>query len=208
MRWRGFFGCVSSKVLCWGLSARGLAQSEGAGLVGEGVDPAVDAVEVVVGEVPCGVELVPPGAVVALDVSVGFGRFGREFERRDASAPAFGFEAGHELGAAVDPDGLDGEGHAGLELVEGEPGPWPRWGRAGPANLGVVCGGAAPGPGAGPLRDGVAGGEPLDGGPAGVGGDGEGVELDDLAWGAGFASLEQASGVGPGAPGGAGWGPA
>ena len=49
MRWRGFFGCVFGKVLC---------RSEGVGLVGEGVDPAVDAIEVVVGEVPCGVELV------------------------------------------------------------------------------------------------------------------------------------------------------
>ena len=45
------------------------------------------------------------------------------------------------------PGWADGEGYVGLEFVE--------------EALGVVCAGAAPGLGAGPLGDGVAGGDPL-----------------------------------------------
>ncbi len=48
----GFFGCVSGKVLGGGVSAKGLVRSEGVELVSEGVDPSVDVVEVVVGQVP------------------------------------------------------------------------------------------------------------------------------------------------------------
>ena len=107
-------------------------------------------------------------------MAVEFGRTGREFEQVDAAALAFGLEVGLELGAAIDLDGFDGEGHVGLELVE--------------EALGVVCGGASPGLGAGPLCDGVMGGELLDGGPAGVGRDGEGVELDDLTGACGLAA--------------------
>ena len=110
-----------------------------------------------------------------------------EFEEVDAAFLAFAFEVGLELGAAVDLDG--GEGHVGLELVE--------------EAFGVVCGGVAAGLCAGPLGDGVAGGELLDGGASAVEGQGEGVELDDLAWGCGFASLGEASGVWPTAARGA-----
>ena len=68
---------------------------------------------------------------------------------------------------------------------------------------GVVCGCASPGLGAGPLCDGVMGGELLDSVSAGVGRDGEGVELDDLAGTCGLAAPGQASGVWSEAPGGA-----
>ena len=74
MRRRGIVGCVLSKVLGRGLSAKGLVWSEGVELVGEGVDPSVDVLEVAGGQLPCGVELVAPGAVVALDMAVEFGR--------------------------------------------------------------------------------------------------------------------------------------
>ena len=52
MRRRGFFGCVSGKVLGGGVSAKGLVRFEGVEFIGEGVDPSVDVVEVVVGQVP------------------------------------------------------------------------------------------------------------------------------------------------------------
>ena len=134
-------------------------------------------------------KLVSPGAVVALDVAVELGRTGREFEQVDAAALAFGLEVGLELGASVDLDGFDGEGHVGLELVE--------------EALCVVCGGASPGLGAGPLYDGVMGGELLDGRAAGVWRDGEGVALDDLTGVCGLAALGRAPGVRPEAPDGA-----
>lgn len=91
---------------------------EGVGLVDEGVDPAVGVVEVAAGQVPGRVELAAPGAVVALDAVVGFGRSGGRFEEADAALAAFAPEVGLGPGAAVDLDGLDGEGHVGLELVE------------------------------------------------------------------------------------------
>ena len=89
------------------MSVEGLAGSESVELAGDGVDPSVDVVEVVVGQVPRSVELVSPCAVVAFDVCVEFGGSGREFEEVDAAFPAFVFEAGFELGAAVDLYGLD-----------------------------------------------------------------------------------------------------
>ena len=64
MRRRGFFGCVFGKVLDRGMSAKGPVRSEGVEFIGEGVDPSVDVVEVVVGQVPYGVELASSGAVV------------------------------------------------------------------------------------------------------------------------------------------------
>ena len=85
-----------------------------------------------------------------------------------------GIEVGLEPGASIDLDGFDGEGHVRLELVEEAPG--------------VVCGCASPGLCAGPLCDGVMGGELLDSVSAGVGRDGEGVELDDLAGACGLAT--------------------
>ena len=51
-------------------------RSEGVELVGKGVASPVDVVGVVVGQVPCWVELVSPSAVVALDMSVGSGDLG------------------------------------------------------------------------------------------------------------------------------------
>ena len=65
------------------VSVEGLVGSESVELVGEGVDPSVD------------------------DVCVEFGGPGREFEEDDAAFPAFVFEAGFELGAAVGLYGLD-----------------------------------------------------------------------------------------------------
>ena len=88
MRREGFFGWVFSKVLDGGMSSKGLVRSKGVEFVGEGVDPSFDVVEVVVGQVPCGVELVSSGAVVALDVTVELGRSEREFEEVDAAALA------------------------------------------------------------------------------------------------------------------------
>ena len=55
------------------MSVECVVRSEGVELIGEGVDPPVDIVEVVVGQVPGCVELVSPSAVIALDVSVEFG---------------------------------------------------------------------------------------------------------------------------------------
>ena len=164
------------------MSVEGVVGSESVELVGEGVDPSVDVIEVVVGQVPCGLELVSPCAVVAFDVSVEFGGSGREFEEVDAAFPAFAFEVGFELGAAVDLDGVYGEGHVVEELVE--------------EAFGVVGGCAAPGLCACPLGDGVACGELLDSGAPVSGVDGHGVELDDLAGCCGFASLGQSPGVG------------
>ena len=134
MRRLGLLGCVLGKVFGRGLSAEGLAGLEYVELVGEGADPSVDALEVVGGKLPCGVELVALGAVVALDVAVELGRSGRQFEELDAAPCAFGLEVGLELRSAIDLDDPDGEGHVGLELVE-EP-------------LGVVSAGAPEGPGA------------------------------------------------------------
>ena len=99
----------------------------------------------------------------------------------DAAVAAFALEVGLELGAPVDLYGVYGEGHVVLELVE--------------EVLGVVCGCASAGLSAGPLGDGVAGGEVLEREASVSWGEGEGVELDDLAWGCGFASLGEASGV-------------
>ena len=123
--------CQGLKVLSGGAVVEGPVGSEVVELVGEGVDPAVDSVEVVVGEIPCRVEPVSPCAVVALDMSVEFGGSGREFEEADAPALAFAFGVGFEPGAAIDPDGLDGEGHGFLEFVE--------------EAFGVVCGCPSPG---------------------------------------------------------------
>ena len=154
------------------------------------LDPAVDSVEVVVGEVPCCVELVSPCAVVALDMSVEFGGSGREFEEVDASALAFAFEVGFELGAAIDLDGLDGEGHGFLEFVE--------------EAFGVVSGCASPGLRACPPGYGVVCGELLNGGSSCGPGDGEGVELDGFSGPGGFAPCGQPSGAGAFASCGAG----
>ena len=43
---------MSGKVLGGGVSVEGLVRSEGVEFIGEGVDPSVDVVEVVVGQVP------------------------------------------------------------------------------------------------------------------------------------------------------------
>jgi len=54
-----------------------------------------------------GPELGPGGVVGALDAAVEPGGPWREDEEREAEVAACGFELGHELGAAVDLDGLD-----------------------------------------------------------------------------------------------------
>ena len=115
-RW-GFLCCQGVKVFGGGLSVESVVRSEGIELVGEGVDPAVGVVEVVGVEAPCCVELVSLGTVVALDVSVEFGRSGGRFEEVDTAFAAFAFEVGLELGPAIDLYGADREGHVVLELV-------------------------------------------------------------------------------------------
>ena len=94
MRRLGFAGCDLSKVFGWCLSAKGLVRPEGVELVGEGIDPSVDVVEVVGGQFPSGVKLVASGPVVALDMAIEFGRAGRQLVERDAAARTFGFEVG------------------------------------------------------------------------------------------------------------------
>ena len=64
-------------------------------------------------------------------------------------------------------------------------------------SIDVVCGGAAPGPGAGPPCDGGMGGGSLDGRSAGAGRDGGGLELDGLVECCMLAAPGEASGVGP-----------
>ena len=97
----GLPGVEGLKVFGGCVSVEGLVGSESVELAGEGVDPSVDVIEVVVGQVPCGVELVSPCAVVALDVCVEFGGSGREFEEVDAAFLAFVFEVGFELGSGL-----------------------------------------------------------------------------------------------------------
>src|SRR3990172_12275785 len=58
------------------------------------------------------VELLLVGPLGTLDVAVELGRAGRKDEEFDAALAAGVFELGHELGAAVDLDRSDREGHA------------------------------------------------------------------------------------------------
>ena len=71
-------------------------------------------------QVGCGVEFVAPGAVATFDGAVEFGGTRRQHVELDVALLAGGFKFGHELGAAVDLDGLDGERHFGLKLGEEE----------------------------------------------------------------------------------------
>ena len=182
MRRLGIVGCSLSKVLGGCLSAKGLMRPEGVELVGEGVEPSVGVLEVVGVELPAGVELVAPSPVVALDMSVGLGRSGRQLEELDVAPLTLALEGGLELGAAIELDGGDGEGHVGLQLVE--------------EALGVVSRGAPVGSGTGPLGHRIAGGELFDGGAPGTGREGESIDLDDLAGPRGSAALGQSPGMG------------
>src|SRR5215216_21265 len=64
------------------------------------------------------VEFVSPGAIASLDGSIELWRSRRQDIERDLLFLAGGLELGHELGAAVDLDGLDGPGHFGGDLFE------------------------------------------------------------------------------------------
>ncbi len=109
--------------------------SEAVELIAEGIDPVVEAVEVV-GQFPGGLELVAPSAVVAFDVAVELRGTRRQCVEGDGAALAFVLEDRLELTAAVHLDGVDGEWHVGDEFVEEAPG--------------VFGGGAPPRLGAGP----------------------------------------------------------
>ena len=58
------------KVLHWGTTVERLVRSKGVELVGKGVEPTVGVVEAVGVEVSAAIELIAPGAVVALDMAV------------------------------------------------------------------------------------------------------------------------------------------
>ena len=92
------------------------------------------------GQIGAGIELVAPGAVASLDAAVELGRAWWQHVEFDFPPLALGLELGHELRSAIDLDGLDGERHIGLELVEEQ-----RCGRGG---------GAVAGFGHGPFRPG------------------------------------------------------
>ncbi len=139
--------------------------AEAVELIAEGIDPVVEAVEVI-GQFPGGIELVAPGAVGAFDVAVELRGTRRQCVEGDGAALTFVLENRLELAAAVHLDGLDGERHVGDEFVEEASG---------------VSGGGAPARfGAGLPAHRIAGGELLDERPAATGGNGHGVELDYL----------------------------
>src|SRR3989304_2750040 len=64
------------------------------------------------------VELLLVGTLGTLDVAVELGGAGWKDEELDAAQAAGVLEPGHELGAAVDLDGLNGEGHAGEDRIQ------------------------------------------------------------------------------------------
>ena len=90
-------------------------RSDAVELVGEGVDEAVDFVQVV-GDVPASVEFAAPGSDRPLDGSIELGGSRWETPEFDAELLALLLKLGSELGAAVDLDGFDGERHPAGDL--------------------------------------------------------------------------------------------
>ena len=128
-------------------------------------------------------ELDPGGPVAALDAAVPLGPPGRQDMEGDFQRLAGALEVGHELAAAVDLDGLDGEGHGrdgGFEEA-----------------LGVAGGGAGEDAGGGELGDGADGAELLEG--LAVAAAGHVVDLNHLAGGFGFGLVPVFPSLRPGA---------
>ncbi len=122
------------------------------------------------GQLVDGVELVAPGGLHAFDAAVELRATGRQDVEVDVALLAGEFEVFLELGAAVDLDGLDGEGGAADELVE--------------EASGGSGGGVGSGHGGGPAGVAIQGSEVLDG-LAGQQAEREGVDRDGLAGGGG-----------------------
>ena len=135
------------------------------------------------GEVGGCVEFISPGAITSLDGSIELWRSRRQDIERDVLFLAGGLELGHVLRAAVDLDGLDGPGHFGGDLFQ-EVG-------------GVGGGGVGIGLGHGPFGEDVIGIEVLDG-SARRDGEGQCIDLDDIAGVLKRDVLRLADGVGPG----------
>ena len=100
------FGLSGCKVLGRCSSAKGAVGAVGVVAVLEGVDERIELVDAG-WQIVDGVELVAPRAVASLDRAVDLGALGRQHEELDGSALAGVLELGHELGAAIDLDGLD-----------------------------------------------------------------------------------------------------
>src|SRR4051794_20717327 len=117
MRRGAFVSSAGLEILVWGFAVESTVRPEVVVEVLEGVDVLGDLVDVV-GQVDDGVELVAPGAVASLDGAVELGRSRRQHVERNAFGGAGELEFGHELGATIDLDGLDGPRHFGGDLVE------------------------------------------------------------------------------------------
>ena len=128
-----------------------------------------------------GPEFGPGGVVGALDAAVGLGGSWREDEKWELEVSACGFELGHELGAAVDLDGLD-PGVLGEQRFE--------------ESAGVAGGGAGEDEAEHELGGRADGAELLGG--LSVAGDGHVVDLDELAGRGGAHAGGKARGVAAG----------
>ncbi len=83
----------------------------------EGIDERVELIECV-GQFVDAVELVAPGCVVALDMSIEVGPAGRGDVHGYFSPFCLGLELGHELRSAVDLDAVEAEGQAFYQFIE------------------------------------------------------------------------------------------
>src|SRR6201997_2409288 len=161
----GFVGSAGSEVFGWSFSGKGSVWSVVVTEVLEGLDHLGDFVDAD-GEVGAGIELIAPGSIAAFDGPIELWRTRRKEVEGQVLVGAGQLELGHELGASIDLDGFDGNGHLPEDGVE---------------ELGGVFGG---GPfarlGDGPFGDRIVGVEMLDG-DAGQRIDRQGVDLDDVA---------------------------
>jgi hypothetical protein len=103
---RGVNVCSAGlEILVWGLSVESPVRPEVVVEVLEGIDVSGDLVEVV-GQVDDGVKFVSPGAVASFDGAVELWRARRQDIEGDGLCGAGVLELGHELGAAVDLNGV------------------------------------------------------------------------------------------------------